>query len=926
MEGIWLALAALVSLTLAAAQSGVATCTVDLTAVPGPGVYNDLQLAMDQCRLNGTATTAVVLRLYGAWIGPFAYPSDIAQLNLTSLTNDPQNAVLYGCNSTVAYWARPVLGLTFLNITFDTQGCGNGSVLFAPQLGNSNLTMMGCVFRNWAGSNNLIVQEACEDTTTVILDFNTVSAFDGGFYYGTGLHSWDISYNVFPRAGGGAENFIYVKSNQVSSSTMTMIENTQYVLWNTRQPSCIYSLIDDRDDIRCFNGAIQCYDYTATEATGACPLQQFYDNTTHTWYQDYATYCRVFIPCTCNPVNFRNLTASGQPIITYNVGSVVLATINQTDGMPNRALCTPFPANSPVVNLTGIEFMGMPYPQFGYPNGQLAVVDPAQLIYYQGVVLVNGSTTCSCTDYVPDPFDLETFPCEYVAYQRNKSALTAAPTPSPPPATGGPLPTCPDVTQDSAYCSQDVMYCCSDTLFQSFPAAVVYAATCSSSQYTPTLAPNATTPAPSTSPPPTTTPPPSPCITIGDGNTWCPHFTVPVVPTNPPTTSPPSNVTTAPPTTAPAPGFFDCSFYGGPSCSYSDSTGFLSGCSSSTCKLRSCALSVTSPNGSYPCLHLSCTPTQVPPPDGNDTCFYSTPATNATVASLCAALNSSSNPSQAFAFNCNNCSQYYLGDYPDPYLPQPIPYYCQASVDQCAISLLRLGGSSDCAPSYSHDMCSCTLTGSAPSLNGSLIEETLTYYCPYANCTDTNSSAPNPLPQPQPPHTVQLSVSGLECSTGLFYPCACSPFTNLSSPLNISLFGVVGCNSTSDTLTCQCTNYYWRSKYPPVSNSSTYVIAGVRRSVSLRALSLTAPPLQVSNFSSNFQFINNSAGQKDIGLMIYGVSYQPTIYQRCAQAPRRAIALIRAKQPDHHSAVLRCPVHPERALPAVQRRRHGVHL
>ena len=426
----------LLLLLLLAAGCGAedVTCTV---FSGGSGDYASLQAALDGCRSSENATgDDVTLVLLGTFVGPFDLPSSPHSLSMMGLSTDASQAVIR--NPSFVLEQDASVELFFLNVTFDFQA--GEDPFFAAALGNTNFTLVGCVITAFEGEA-LIVQEACDDTTTFVMIECNTTGLQGGLLYLEGMHSWVIQGNDFGFSGRKALEFIHLRQNNVSQAPTVFDHNSQWIFTNCRGVRCSYELentdvlqlpcqmgaADGNDKcqeaMRCVRGQVMCYDRVGTAQRGRCLLTTF-DTVNAGEVVDFESDCRNYIPCQCNPVKFRNNTSG--LTVTWNVGSIIF---------PNGLIfeCQPAPGATIVLGLNQ-TFIGMDQPFYGMQGFDPTVVWPSHEIFSDGTILVPGSLVPGCPCPTSDPVQpnatnvpSSVYPCRY----------TLPPAPQPPVGIGG---------------------------------------------------------------------------------------------------------------------------------------------------------------------------------------------------------------------------------------------------------------------------------------------------------------------------------------------------------------------------------------------------------------------------------------------------------------------------------------------------------
>lgn len=214
---------------------------------------------------------------------------------------------------------------------------------------------------------------------------------------------------------------------------------------------------------------LQCFDRQKTAELGNCPIGDFiqYDaitNTTFTILNDYLDYCRVWKPCSCTPVVFRNNT--DRTITTYFSGDIIYKappTPVAFNGQPpdgrsgpsafTRYQCVPANGEVPQIVTSNITFLGPTFPNFGDPANTIAEA----LTNYNGTyhIFFRGEIAGNCSYPCPPPppetlRDPDTVPCEWTVDQSN-----------------------------GTWCHEGTTQCCADYLLDACIYDVVYKANCS---------------------------------------------------------------------------------------------------------------------------------------------------------------------------------------------------------------------------------------------------------------------------------------------------------------------------------------------------------------------------------------------------------------------------------------------------------------
>jgi hypothetical protein len=262
------------------------------------------------------------------------------------------------------------------------------------------------------------------------------------------------------------------------------VRNNAWRLMDCRLPPCDYSVFNTSYEVRCHSpdgGAtpqvLQCLDRQATAALGNCPIADFVQldvitNTSFTIQNDFIDYCRVWGPCACNPVVFRNLT--DLTISTFYAGDIIFKhppTAEINGGQPpcdstvwgkpcrsgpsvfTRYPCVPINGETPQLVTPDMQFVPPTLPILGDP----AITKGEALTGNNGTyyVFFEGQINASCNYACPPPpplgqRDPETLPCEYALSPEN-----------------------------GTWCLEGTPQCCADYLFDACIYNLLYKTNCS---------------------------------------------------------------------------------------------------------------------------------------------------------------------------------------------------------------------------------------------------------------------------------------------------------------------------------------------------------------------------------------------------------------------------------------------------------------
>lgn len=397
-------------------------CNVSSNAADN-ATYSDLQDALNNCRLAGDSDIALAVNGTHNITG-LVIPNDIQYLTLYGGTGFANGTFFVGWGIYLDPLQYDPSDIAFFNITFDLGG-SNSTGLFYPQLTNVNITFSGCTFLNYNGTA-LIQQEACIDDVLFTFVDNYVEIL-GSLLYLQGIAGYDIERNYMPNSGdnvGENQAFLFLKPNWVSTRPKYYNSNRHWRVFECRGVPCDYSLpaqdgMDTAYYFKCDHGTTKCFALAETQKHKTCPIGDYsiYDqetnqvvNITH----DFNPLCRIYTPCTCNPVRVRN-TTTGDTFQLF-MGNVIF---------PNGQIlpCVPQPGAEFVPLPIDIQIISMTDAMTG-----LTYDDPTQILtpdvngtYYlfgQGEILPH---TCPCNGSNDTGRNIYEFPCEYVVVGVNAS-------------------------------------------------------------------------------------------------------------------------------------------------------------------------------------------------------------------------------------------------------------------------------------------------------------------------------------------------------------------------------------------------------------------------------------------------------------------------------------------------------------------------
>ena len=216
---------------------------------------------------------------------------------------------------------NPWTAFKFRGLAID--GMRQNVSLFHPRLTNNNVTLEQCYLREFRG-NSCISIEACEEQVMITVRNTRFERVWGSAIHIQGMESYIIENVTLGRVGGyNNRSALYLKMSWVSRGVAIVKDVTHYLLYNKR--ALCETIYDPYSMVICRNGTARCYSRWQTELAGSCQLINITvvnetDSSSNFTVQDYDPTCRVYLPCTCAPVQFVNDQTN--LVETYYVGDV----------------------------------------------------------------------------------------------------------------------------------------------------------------------------------------------------------------------------------------------------------------------------------------------------------------------------------------------------------------------------------------------------------------------------------------------------------------------------------------------------------------------------------------------------------------------------------------------------------------------------